>query len=108
MIVGGVLRTGSSVGVMVGVNVLVAVGGIGVKVAVDVCVAVLVGVDGFTVGVGCVNAVPQAERVMLVKKKRERSFFIVHLVDGIILCLVTLSRAKSLYDNLRDPSLRSG
>jgi hypothetical protein len=31
------------------------------------------------------DAVPHAERVRLIAKKRERSFFIVHLVDGIIL-----------------------
>jgi hypothetical protein len=36
-------------------------------------------------GTVCVDAVPHAERVRLITKKRERSFFIVHLVDGIIL-----------------------
>jgi hypothetical protein len=35
--------------------------------------------------VGCVDTVPHAERVRLIAKKRERSFFIIHLVDGIIL-----------------------
>jgi hypothetical protein len=75
MIVGGVLRIGSSVGVMVGIVVAVAVGGMDVYVAVavgnSVCVAT-------TDGVG---AVPQAERVRLIAKKRERKFFIVHLIE---------------------------
>ncbi len=81
MIVGGVLRSGSSVGVMVGIVVAVLVSSMGVLVAVAVAVGISVCVED-TDGV---FAVPHADRVRLIAKKRERSFFIVHLVDGIIL-----------------------
>ena len=67
------------------------VGG-GGKLGNGVVVAEYLGVDvtgGFTLGVSvcavCVDAVPHAERVRLIAKIREKSFFIVHLVDGIIL-----------------------
>ena len=45
-------------------------------------VGIFVNVD-VTVGVG---AVPHAESIRLIAKKRVRNFFIVLLVDGIILC----------------------
>jgi hypothetical protein len=74
-----VLRIGSRVGVIVGIVVAVAVGGMDVYVAVavgnSVCVAATDGEE----------AVSQAERVRLIAKIREKSFFIIHLVDGIIL-----------------------
>lgn len=81
MIVGGVLRIGSRVEVTVGIVVEVGVGRIGVCVAVGVNI----GVSVCAGGVGCVDVVVQAERVRLIAKKREKSFFIVLLVDGIIL-----------------------
>ena len=77
MIVGGVLRIGSSVGVIVGRGVMVDVGGIGVCVTVDGNVRVNVSAGGAT----CVCAVLHAERVRPIAKIRERSFFIVHLIE---------------------------
>jgi hypothetical protein len=59
------------------------VGG-GGKLGNGVAVTEYLGVDvtgGFTLGISvcavCVDAVPQAERVRLIAKKREKSFFMI-------------------------------
>ncbi len=62
---------------MVGKGVIADVG----RIAVCVADRVIVGVGDSIEGATCVCAVPHAVRVRLIAKIRERSFFIVHLIE---------------------------